>query len=215
MTRQETSKRIVDTAIRLFNERGSQTVTTNHIAAAAGISPGNLYYYFRNKEQIVREILERMIELMNSAWKLSGDAKPTLAGLRRSFEQVFTLLRDYRFFQREVNALCGRDPELKRRYVEVRRQRFAELAGFFRGLRESGVLKGPREPAAQRNRAMIGWLVNDYWFSYLELEDRPIDAEAISQGVELMIEGMRPYMTPEDFAELSRASRPDSPKEEP
>jgi len=34
-------------------------VTTNHIAAV-GISPGNLYYHFRNKEGIIRAIFEQM-----------------------------------------------------------------------------------------------------------------------------------------------------------
>ena len=55
-------ERIVDTALQLFNERGSATVSTNHIAAAARISPGNLYYHFRNKEEIVRALFERLFD---------------------------------------------------------------------------------------------------------------------------------------------------------
>jgi AcrR family transcriptional regulator len=47
-------------AIQLFNEQGTTVVSTNHIASAIGISPCNLYYHFRNKEDIIRAIFEQM-----------------------------------------------------------------------------------------------------------------------------------------------------------
>lgn len=56
-----TRERILDTALDLFNDKGSQQITTNHIAEAMGISPGNLYYHFKNKAHIIREILGRLI----------------------------------------------------------------------------------------------------------------------------------------------------------
>ena len=56
----KTRDKIIHTALGLFNEQGTKAVTTNHIAAAVGISPGNLYYHFRNKEDIIRAIFEQM-----------------------------------------------------------------------------------------------------------------------------------------------------------
>ncbi|MCF6310208.1 MAG: TetR/AcrR family transcriptional regulator [Sulfurimonas sp.] len=38
------------------------SVTTNHIAKAAGISSGNLYCHYKNKEQIIREIYQEISE---------------------------------------------------------------------------------------------------------------------------------------------------------
>ena len=50
MKARKTKDRILDTSIRLFNERKASNVSTVQISAEMGISPGNLYYYYDNKE---------------------------------------------------------------------------------------------------------------------------------------------------------------------
>src|SRR5512137_3067511 len=56
----DTRERILDAALVLFNADGSHAVSTRHIAARLGISPGNLYYHFGNKEEIVLCLYERI-----------------------------------------------------------------------------------------------------------------------------------------------------------
>ncbi|MBL8594525.1 MAG: helix-turn-helix transcriptional regulator, partial [Devosia sp.] len=60
----DTKSRILDTALDLFNEQGTAPVTTNHIAEALSMSPGNLYYHYRNKAEIVRGLFARI----TAAW---------------------------------------------------------------------------------------------------------------------------------------------------
>ena len=54
--RVKTRDRIVAESLELFNAQGERNVTTNHIAAHLGMSPGNLYYHFRNKQAIIAEL---------------------------------------------------------------------------------------------------------------------------------------------------------------
>ena len=53
MKARKTKDRILDTSIRLFNERKASNVSTVQISTEMGISPGNLYYYYDNKEEVL------------------------------------------------------------------------------------------------------------------------------------------------------------------
>lgn len=57
-----TREHILDTAARLFGERGIADTSTNRIAAAAGVSIGTVYRYFTDRAVIVDELLERLLE---------------------------------------------------------------------------------------------------------------------------------------------------------
>src|SRR4029450_3308614 len=100
-----TRERILATALRLFNESGTAAVSTNHIADALGISPGNLYYHFRNKEAIIRALFEQQFAHWDFIYSLPDDRMPTLADLRRLVDDTFPVSWEYRFIYRELIAL--------------------------------------------------------------------------------------------------------------
>lgn len=204
MSPRDTRGRIVDAALELFNARGSAAVSTNHIAEEAGISPGNLYYHFGNKEEIVRAIWERMVAHMDDAW-VPG-AAPSPATLRHAFVRGQLLLWDYRFFYREMNALLQRDPELKRTVRELRARRLVEMERFYLALRDAGVLRFPDTPdATQRLRDLlrIGWLISDYWLAFIDIDDRDLDEAAAAEGFRHLWRLIEPYLSDDARAELA------------
>jgi AcrR family transcriptional regulator len=193
----KTKQRILDHAIALFNESGVSAVTTNHIAKQLDISPGNLYYHYPNKEAIIRAIFYRMVEEMETVWlpsKSNGTVTP-LNALRNVTEKSYQLMWDYRFFQREVNALVRSDPELAKYYRKVRKQRWIEMNAFFQSLVESGVLTKAADKETLSRLIKIGWMITDYWLSFLEVEGRTINRKSVQEGVDLIMTLLRPYLS--------------------
>jgi len=194
--------RIVQTAIGLFNERGTAAISTNHIASAMGISPGNLYYHYRNKEEIIRAIFERMIASWESLSALPQDRAPTLSDLQRILEETFSVLWEYRFFYREFVALIRRNPELGRRYRDVRERGLANTEVLLKNFVESGVLREPEDPTAVPKLVKIFWLIAEFWLPFVEMGEETVGPEPLQEGVDLMVQILKPYMTEETLAEL-------------
>jgi AcrR family transcriptional regulator len=60
---EETRSLIVTTAMRLFTENGYDRTTMRAIAAEAGVSVGNAYYYFSSKEQLIQGFYDEIARL--------------------------------------------------------------------------------------------------------------------------------------------------------
>ena len=195
MVRGQTTKDfILDTAIDLFNEQGTAAVSTNHIAEAAGISPGNLYYHFKNKEDIIRAVLDRMVDEWNAVYVIPTDASFSLDVLRAALRRNFDLLWRYRFFYRELGALMRHDRQLGRHYKAIQQQRQREQLALFDRLAAAGVFTWPRKRSDVEETLTIAWIVGNYWLAYLESSGEDVTPEVVQQGVELIVRLFMPYL---------------------
>lgn len=108
----KTKDRIIQTSIELFNRSGVVAVTTNHIAKELNISPGNLYFHFANKEEIIRHIFKMMCKETYDVW-LGKKGKKTLNPLEL-IDANFEMFWRYRFFHREMYYLRRKDAQLNK-----------------------------------------------------------------------------------------------------
>lgn len=105
----KTKERILLTSIELFNRSGVVAITTNHIAKAMNISPGNLYFHYDNKEEILEELFKRMAKETYDVWRPRRTKKVSpLEFINQNFELYWR----FRFFHREMYALRRRDAQL-------------------------------------------------------------------------------------------------------
>lgn len=180
-------------ARRLLNEQGSRAVTTNHIAEAAGISPGNLYYHFPNKEAIIREIHGAMVETVRRFW--THERPATEQALQETLFLLQFFVWEYRFFRLEQNALLAADPELHQAHIAYHRERARHLHDFFDRLIAAGVLI-PLEPATRNALARGFWMFADYWISALHSEGRALNRKNVREGSLVLETLFQPYLRP-------------------
>ena len=190
-----TQDKILNAALALFNEQGTAAVSTNHIAAAINISPGNLYYHFRNKEDIIRALYERLFAAWDEIFQLPSYRAPELTDIEAMITGNYRLIWEYRFAYREMAALLHKDPDLHARYIEVRRRGYDGFAGLIEAFANAGVLQRPKTPQEQVELTELCWIISEQWPVNLELSGQPLDEAGIKKGVALMWHILRPYLT--------------------
>ena len=190
-----TREKILDTALRLFNKDGTAEVSTNHIAEACGISPGNLYYHFHNKQEIIRELFQRMYTIWDKGLPLPQDRVPKLDDLKTVVEANYQIIWQYRFAYRELVALLRQDAELRQGFLAVRQRGFDGFYKLFRAFVASGVFRTPDDPQALNDLQEVCWVISEFWVTNLEVNGRNVDEAEMQRGVKLMLRVLQPYLT--------------------
>lgn len=189
-----TREKILDIALALFNEEGTSVVSTNHIAEAAGISPGNLYYHFRNKEEIIRELFERLYAITNKELKVPEGAVPTLEHIQQIVKANYIILWQFRFVYRELAALLRNDLELRKNFLAFRKRGFEGFHQLFGVFVAGGILKTSVSDEIINNLAELCWLVTEFWLNSLEISGKAVDESQMEHGVQLMMLILEPYI---------------------
>jgi AcrR family transcriptional regulator len=76
---ERTRQHIMDVALAMFAERGYDKTTMRAIAAEAGVSVGNAYYYFKSKEHLIQGFYEEATVRHAALAPKSLEGKETLA----------------------------------------------------------------------------------------------------------------------------------------
>ncbi len=182
-----TRERIVETAIELFNAQGTAAVSTNHIAAACGISPGNLYYHFRNKEDIIRAIFEQMDRVgLEEYQRIIAERGP---GTIETMEETFVMIQRfnwrYRFFKRELTVLVMADPQLRERFVPTHHTMLAVIDETLKLSIGQDILR----PLGETERKLLAeeiWLVTLFWLNYLEVGGEEVNDATLRRGIDML-----------------------------
>jgi AcrR family transcriptional regulator len=195
---EQTRRRILDTALGLFNQRGTAAVSTNHVAAEAGLSPGNLYYHFADKQEIIRALHERRAAAIEGLWD-PGATSASLAGQRGGLARAMELAWEYRFLERELLALVRTDPQLHARYRQAYERQLDQWLAVGQQLVAQGAIRPPQPPATIRDLTVAVWLISAYWMSFLEITGDPQDPGQVAKGSGLVLAVLDPYLTEHDI----------------
>jgi AcrR family transcriptional regulator len=183
-------ERILNTSIELFNFSGTVTITTNHIAKHLAISPGNLYFHFSDKEEIVRELFAR---LCADTYK-SMDPKAQLTPqdfVERSFEVFWT----YRFFHREMYHLRRRDPLLSKMWKRHLARCFVLLKKNYSNWVKDKKMREIRDPMEMKMLSDNVLLASSAYLAFFESPHKPAPRKILRNGTEHVNRLLAPYQT--------------------
>ncbi|WP_369602015.1 TetR/AcrR family transcriptional regulator [Hahella sp. SMD15-11] len=201
----KTRDRILITSLELFNTYGEPNVTTLQIADTLDISPGNLYYHFKNKSEIINELFgqfeKRMIELLD----VPPGTTITLEDHWLFLHLLFELIAEYRFIYRDLVNILQRYDRLNTHFRRILNRKLDTTKTLLASLKAQDILQASQEEMEALCHNLV--LTITYWSSFDILFKQPGDDVDLARGVYHVVAQVAPYLRDAERQEVEALGR--------
>ena len=194
-----TAERILEVTLALFNRFGEPNVSTTLISAELGISPGNLYYHYPAKEELINALFERYERALNTLLNAADDVRD-VEDAWFFLHTLFELIWQYRFLYRDLNDLLSKNRLLETHFQAVLKKKTRAVKALLGGMRRSGAVQMDTGQVAATATSMV--VVLTYWLSFEYVRDprHALEAEnaqtALLRGAHHVLNLLAPYLEP-------------------
>ena len=200
----KTRDRILAKSLEMFNVQGEPNVTTNHIADELEISPGNLYYHFRNKDDIIEQLFARFETRIGDALLVPEGRVPNLEDMWLQMHLIFECIWDYRFVYRDLVDLLTRSRKLKMHFSRILKRAHESISKICTEMVKSGVmLASQREIEAIAQNTVV---LTTFWLNFQQV--KPVTGGKtdvdLGRGIYQVMVLMAPYLKAAERAHLNR-----------
>jgi AcrR family transcriptional regulator len=199
-----TKDKIIRTSISLFNEHGERAISTNHIASDLRMSPGNLYYHFKNKEDIIRHIFALYRDHLSTHFKPINKGDDAFSHLTAYLDSLFELMWRYHFFYDNLGDILARDTLLKQAYIDFQLTLLEQVRQIILGLRDSEMISIDEADALELAHTLK--LTVSFWTPYIKAR-RPsgtLAEQDIYHGILKVLTLFRAYSTDKSIDKMNQ-----------
>ena len=194
-----TAERILEVTLDLFNRFGEPNVSTTLISAELNISPGNLYYHYPAKDELINALFDRYERALGELLGAAGDVRD-VEDAWFFLHTLFELIWQYRFLYRDLNDLLSKNRLLETHFQHVLKNKTKAVRTLLDGMSRSGAVRIDTREAEPTATSMV--VVLTYWLSYEYVCDprnalEPGSAQlALLRGAHHVLHLLVPYLEP-------------------
>ena len=194
-----TAQRILEVTLELFNRFGEPNVSTTLISAEMGISPGNLYYHYPAKDELINSLFDAFERSLRELLRAANDIR-NVEDAWLFLHMLFELIWQYRFLYRDLNDLLSKNRRLETHFQEVLIHKGQAVQKMLDGLSREGAIRIAAADVEPVATAMV--VVLTYWLSFEYVRDprRALEAEfagaALLRGAFHVLSLLTPYLEP-------------------
>jgi AcrR family transcriptional regulator len=194
-----TAERILEVTLELFNRFGEPNVSTTLISAELHISPGNLYYHYPAKDELINALFDRYEKGLDSLLQ-AADNVADVEDAWLFFHMLFELIWQYRFLYRDLNDLLSKNRRLETHFQFVLKNKSRAVEAVLDGMNRSSAVRLDRRDVPAVATSMV--VVLTYWLSYEYVREPRKALEPESAGATLargawhVLNLLAPYLEP-------------------
>ncbi|MFZ2649755.1 MAG: TetR/AcrR family transcriptional regulator [Burkholderiaceae bacterium] len=163
-----TAQRILEVTLELFNRFGEPNVSTTLISAELGISPGNLYYHYPAKDELINSLFDRYERALTDLLRAAQDVRD-VEDAWLFLHMLFELVWQYRFLYRDLNDLLSKNRRLETHFQGVLKNKGQAVQKMLAGLSGEAAIQIASRDVEPVATAMV--VVLTYWLSYEYVRD--------------------------------------------
>ena len=200
-----TAERILEVTLLLFNRFGEPNVSTTLISNELNISPGNLYYHYPAKDELINALFDRFERGLNDLLNASDDVR-NVEDAWFFMHTLFELIWQYRFLYRDLNDLLSKNRRLETHFQSIVKNKTRAVKALLDGLRRGGALQIDSREVDATATSMV--VVLTYWLSFEYVRDprnalEPSNAQsALLRGAQHVLNLIAPYLESDQRAHL-------------
>lgn len=202
MPRSKTKTKILQEALRQFNEQGIDRVTIRSIGQVLNMSAGNVSYHYKNTDTILYELyLDLVAAIDQRIFELQG--KPLdLFLLHEQLQSTTRLFFEYRYLLMEFVAVTRRVEAIKQHFhhlVHVRQQQFKLFIDL---MIQQGLLQKEAYEGQHLELISSSIIFSNAWLTDAHLHFDPLDERVIPFYARLQFLSIRPLLTEKGLAQF-------------
>ena len=192
-----TAERILEVTLELFNRFGEPNVSTTLISAELGISPGNLYYHYPAKDELINSLFERYERSLGELLSASEGVR-NVEDAWFFLHSLFEIIWEYRFLYRDLNDLLSKNRLLETRFQTVLKNKSRAIRHLLDGMSRNGAVRMDAREIEPTATSMV--VVLTYWLSFEYVRDprnahEPDNAQqALLRGAHHVLNLLAPYL---------------------
>lgn len=192
-----TAERILEVTLTLFNRFGEPNVSTTLISAELGISPGNLYYHYPAKDELINSLFDRYEQALNELLNAGEDVR-NVEDAWFFMHTLFELIWQYRFLYRDLNDLLSKNRRLETHFQLILKNKTRAVKALLGGMSRSGAIQIDSREIESTATSMV--VVLTYWLSFEYVRDprHALEAEnaqlALLRGAHHVLNLLAPYL---------------------
>ncbi len=189
----------------LFNSKGAASAGVREIAAAVGIRPGNLTYYFPSKEDLVRAIVREEQDRIDGT--LGAVEFTTITAFLAHLEETFLARSAYRGIAVSLPDILLNHPSLRRDVRKLLRKRLKAHQNALADLVRHGQLEGRSSTRIARLAQQIAFMERHWMADAVMINEAAKAERTIPTYVSLIAEILRPHASKSGRKVLKRYAK--------